>query len=182
MRLPILSTRSGIAARTALALALAVAIVPLAGCASDTTSPLATTSFSATVSGSVQATLSGPAQVELLPATIIDSTTVPASALLGLVDHGGSSVVTFQWAGTSKIATGDYKVGTDTASVAMIYDTGAGTPASTFEGQSGTLTISSMVNGVARGTFSVSATSQDSSATVKLSGSFVAPVVTQLQQ
>lgn len=163
----------------AAAMILAAAAVSLVtGCAAtDAVSPPAPASqFQATVSGAIQAPLAGSAVVFALPAAVVDSTQVPPSSILGMADRSSRTVVAFKWQNTAALAPGAYAVGTDTSSVSMMYDVGTGTPGSTFSGSSGSVTITSATGQLVTGSYTVTATADDTGAQISVTGTFSAPV------
>ena len=162
------------AASAALAFALA-----LSGCSSDSsvTAPDTTGQFSAVVATTAQISLAGAAGMISLPATGADSSSVPASALLILQDKKSSAQLGFEWSGTAAPSQGTFPIGGGDTDVAMAYQDSTGT---VFDGSSGTIIVTSVVNGVVSGTFSVTATPSDTTGhTASISGTFKAPIVTQ---
>lgn len=165
-----------IAAATMILAAAAVSLVT--GCAAaDQTAPAPPSSqFQATVSGAIQAPLQGTAVVFALPAATVDSTQVPPTDILGMADRNTKTVVAFKWQNTAALTPGDYAVGTDTSAVAMMYDAGTGAPGSTFSGSAGTVTVTSATDRLVSGTYSVTATADDTGAQISVTGTFTAEV------
>lgn len=163
---------------TAAAMILAAAAISLVtGCAaSDQVAPAPTTGFTATVSGAVQTPLAGSAVLFALPATVVDSTAVPPSSILGMADRTTRTVVAFKWQNVAALAAGSYPVGTDTSSVAMMYDEGTGAPGSTFSGSAGSVTITSATPQSVAGSYSVTARAEDTGDTITVSGTFTAAI------
>jgi len=162
----------------AAAMILAAAALSLVtGCAaSDQVAPAPSTGFEATVTGAIQAPLSGSAVLFALPATVVDSTPVPPTSILGMADKSSQTVVAFKWQNVAALTAGSYPVGTDTSSVAMMYDQGTGAPGSTFSGSSGSVTITSATAQSVAGSYTVTARADDTGQTITVSGTFTAPV------
>lgn len=156
----------------------AAAVSLLTGCAADQTAPPAepASGFQATVSGAIQAPLKGSAVVFALPAATVDSTQVPPSNILGMADESSSTVVAFKWQNVAALAPGDYTVGTDTSSVAMMYDAGTGAAGSTFTGSAGKVTITTVTDKLVSGTYSVTASADDTGSQITVTGTFTAPI------
>jgi hypothetical protein len=155
----------------------AAAVSLITGCAADQTAPEAPTSqFQATVSGAIQAPLQGSAVVFALPPATVDSTQVPPSSILGMADKNTQTVVAFKWQNTLTPTPGSYAVGTDTSSVAMMYDQGTGAPGTTFNGTGGTVTVTSASAESVSGSYSVTATADDTGAQITVTGTFTAPI------
>lgn len=166
-----LCSRAGFAA-----LAMAAAI---AGCSSDSaiTAPDTTGQFSAVVNTGSQISLAGEAGLVSLPAAGSDSTSAPASAILILQDQKTSAQLGFAWLGTAIPAPGNYSIGAGDTDVAMAFEDSSGR---VFDGVSGAVTVAAVANGVASGSFSVTAEPSDSTAhSATISGSFSARVVVQ---
>jgi len=154
----------------------AAAFSLVTGCAEQTAPAEPASQFQATVSGAIQAPLQGTAVVFALPAAMVDSTQVPASNILGMADRDTKTVFAFKWQNTAALTPGDYVVGTDTSAVAMMYDAGTGAAGSTFSGSSGKVTITSATDQLVSGTYSVTATADDTGAQITVTGTFTAPV------
>lgn len=164
-----------IAAAAMIITAAAVSLVT--GCAAaDQTAPAPASEFQATVSGAIQTPLSGSAVLFAVPATTVDSTSVPPSSILGMADRSSKTVVAFRWQNVAALGRGDYPVGTGSSSVTMVYDVGTGTPGSTFTGSAGTVTITSATDQAVAGSYSVTARAADTGDTITVTGSFSAPV------
>jgi hypothetical protein len=163
---------------SAVSAALAISIA-LVGCSSDSsvTAPDTTGQFSAIVATTSQISLDGAAGIISLPATGPDSSSIPASALLILQDKKSSAQLGFEWSGIATLSPGTFPVGGTDTDVAMAYQDSTG---AVFDGVSGTVIVTSVVNGVVSGTFSVTATPSDTTAhAASISGTFKAPTVTQ---
>lgn len=158
---------------------IAAAVASLmTGCAAESAlGPSAPTSqFSATVSGVIQAPLAGSAVLFAIPAATVDSVALPPSNILGMADRSSATVVGFKWQNVATLAPGSYTVGTDTSTVAMMYDMGTGGAGSTFTGTAGTVTITTATDQLVTGSYDVSATAGDTGGTIRVSGSFTAIV------
>lgn len=165
----------------ALALPALAALLLMTACSGESvTDPgsKVTGQFNATVSGAVQSSLSGTAAVVPVAASVVDSVQVPASAILGLIDTQSQALVAFQWSGSSTVAPGTYTVGEGSGDLAMVYETGTGAAGSTYDGTAGSIVVKTVTDGVASGTFTVTATAHDTGAQVTVSGTFDAPTIT----
>lgn len=164
------------------ALFLVSAIAVLAGCSHDLTGPVAppapVSDFSANVVGAVQAPLAGPATLITVPADTVGTTALPPDAVLGLMDKSGT-VVAFQWYGLAAPAVGTYNVGFAGNDIAMSLDQSTGAPGSSFDGITGTVTITSSDSNFVSGTFYVAAAAQDTNAQITVVGRFTAQITVQ---
>lgn len=157
------------------------AVVFLGACGHEVSGPVQqvlTSQFSANVSGAVQSPLAGKAALLASPAGTVGTTPVPASAVLGLMDKSGT-VIAFQWSGTTQPAVGTYNIGFLTNDIVMTYDQATGAAGSSFDGTSGTVTITSATTTYVSGTFSAAATAQDIQSKIAVAGSFTAQIVPQ---
>jgi hypothetical protein len=163
-------------ARAALAILTAIS---LSACSADSTAtaPDTTIQFSAVVSTTQQLSLAGTAGLISLPATGADSLSVPASALLILQDKKSAAQLGFEWTGTDIPATGTFQVGSSDSDVIMAYQDSSG---AVYDGVGGTMIVTSVVDGVVSGTFSVTAAPSDTTGhTASIAGVFKAAAVTQ---
>lgn len=161
---------------TALAI---VGVVAVAACSNDSTAtaPDTINKFTAVVATTAQVSLAGTANMISLPATGSDSLSVPASALLILQDKKSTAQLGFEWTGAAIPSTGTFQIGSTDSDVVMAYQDSTG---AVFDGANGVVIVTSVVNGVVSGTFSVAATPSDTTAhTAAISGAFKAVAVTQ---
>lgn len=156
----------------------AAAVSLMAGCSATDklAAPPPSTDFQATVSGAIQAPLSGSAVLFALPATTVDSTNVPATNILGMADAKSPTVLAFKWQNTATVAAGTYTVGSDTSLVGMMYDEGTGAAGSTFDGTAGTVTVTTATAQTVTGSYQVTATAEDTGAQITVTGTFSAPI------
>lgn len=166
--------------------AVLAAVAALTACSGDqaqltaptASPPVVSATFSAVVSGAVDAKLAGQAILFLLPQNTVDSTVVPPSTLLAMADSVSSAIVAFQWTNETAPKTGTFTVGSDSGSIAMLFDSGAQSPGSVFYGSSGTVTVSSVNPSGVSGAYSVTAVSPETHDSISVSGTFLAPVQT----
>lgn len=156
---------------------VAATLFTAVGCSDSVTDPGPVHTFHASVNGSIQTSLEGNAGLVTYPATMVDTTHVPPSAVLVLLDKNGGDGIFFEWYGVTAPAAGNYPVGPDLTDVSMMYDPDTGTDGSTYEGTSGTITVTSVDADQVKGTFSVTATAEDTGAQITLTGDFTSPIM-----
>jgi hypothetical protein len=166
------ATRHGVRRATALAAFSALALT--AGCLG--TDKLTGTNnggqFAATVTGDLQGTLGGNAEVVQVGAT----STSPAGVALGLLDVGGT-VIAFQWNKVNVVSPGTTAIGTDSTKTLLQIVFPTNSPTGRFTGTSGSITVTDVTPTTASGNFSVVAQNTDNTATINVTGSFQAVVV-----
>lgn len=154
----------------------AILALALSACSSEhITAPDTAPRYSVTISGAVEATLTGAAAVVPYPASVVDGTPIPAASYLGFLNDSGTPILIFEWSGVSVPTAGTYTVGLDSTEVAVSYD--GGLDGNIYEGTGGTVTVTSADAGRVAGTFSLDAVAHSTGSHVTMTGSFSAAVV-----
>jgi hypothetical protein len=156
---------------------VAATLLTTAACRDNATDPGPAHTFHVRINGGTQTSLEGDAALVTYPATVVDTTHVPPSAVLVLLDKNGATGVFFEWYGVTAPAGGTYPVGLGLTDVSMRYDLDTNADGSTYDGTSGTITVTSADADEVRGTFAVTATAEDTGAEVTLTGDFAGPIM-----